>query len=190
MQHPDRVQYDASELAKAAAEWSNGDMSVLQKASVDPYGIYIHHVPTDPVRDQFYSALAEAGDLPCVVLAKNDHHGYTALSGVRKIRAAAMLGTKVPAIIVDKKIETDPSEDPSGGQRLDKDSLPEVGIGKGHRMPSLPVGTEVNGEVKVQHQTGKAGWRSVRAGKILGTDPTPLYGQTSHPVSSREPGSS
>ncbi len=32
-----------------------------------------------------------------------------------------------------------------------------------HRALELPVGASVNGEVKVRHSSGKAGWRSVRS---------------------------
>lgn len=59
-----------------------------------------------------------------------------------------------------------------------------------HRGAVLPVGSTVNGEVKVRHQSGKVSWRGVREGMISGTDPTPgLYSQVTHPVSARRPGS-
>jgi len=59
-----------------------------------------------------------------------------------------------------------------------------------HRGAVLPVGSTVNGEVKVRHQSGKVSWRGVRDGMISGTDPTPgLFSQVTHPVSARRPGS-
>jgi len=59
-----------------------------------------------------------------------------------------------------------------------------------HHRTALPVGTQLNGKVKVRHADGNAGWKGVRAGMIQGQEAgAPLFGANSHPVSSREPSS-
>ncbi len=85
------------------------------------------------------------------------------------------------------KGELDPSDPGEGSDgELEKDQLDLPP----HRRLDLPVGTEVNGEVKVQEATGRTAWKGVRAGKIAGQTPDePLFGAHSHPVSSREPNS-
>jgi len=61
---------------------------------------------------------------------------------------------------------------------------------KGHHFSALPVGTLLNGKIKVLHADGKSGWKGVRAGMIQGQERgAALFGENSHPVSSREPSS-
>ncbi len=60
---------------------------------------------------------------------------------------------------------------------------------KPHVGLNLPPGTLHHGRLKVKHADGSTGWRGVRAGMIQGQEPgAPLFGHSSHPVSSREPG--
>ncbi len=70
-----------------------------------------------------------------------------------------------------RKEEADPSKTPAAGAELDK------GLGEG-----APVGTVLDGKVRVRHWSGEVGWKGARAGRILGKDPA------SHAVSAREPG--
>ncbi len=104
---------------------------------------------------------------------------------VQRIRNAVAIRMGKPVL----QQEPDPSKPPPADGELDKtvDGLPHH---KAHRALELPIGAQAGGEIKVKHDTGKAGWRSVRAGLIMGTDPVAgQTGQSSHPVSSRRPGS-
>jgi hypothetical protein len=70
------------------------------------------------------------------------------------------------------------------------DSSPIEGTPTHHKM-NFPVGSAVNGKIKVQHGDGKTGWKQVDSGMVQAQDAdAPIVGANSHPVSSREPSSS
>ncbi len=64
---------------------------------------------------------------------------------------------------------------------LDKGSGPMAGTPSHHHL-HLPVGSELNGKVRVAHASGDTSWVEVKAGMIQSQDPT------GHPVSARNPG--
>lgn len=74
--------------------------------------------------------------------------------------------------------ELDPSENPDAKPPgvLEKETK------SAHRNLNLPVGTELNGKIKVAHIDGSSSFKQMRAGKILSQDPA------IHATSSREPG--
>lgn len=187
LNHPDREAFEEVVAKAEAAEFCMGDVSAFAACEVDPLEIDYPEVPDDYRRDALWRDVAKAEALPPVVLEKTAA-GYNVLHGVRRIRAAVQTRlSKVPALVVQR--EPDPSAPPPADKTLDKtvDGLPHH---QAHRRLPLPVGAAAGGEVKVRHSTGKVGWRSVRAGMIQGSeDPTPLFGQNSHPVSSRRPSS-
>jgi hypothetical protein len=63
---------------------------------------------------------------------------------------------------------------------LDKGGLPMPGA-SAHHHTILPVGSQVDQKVKVQHSDGKTSWRQMEAGQIRSQDPS------GHPTSSRSP---
>jgi hypothetical protein len=70
------------------------------------------------------------------------------------------------------------------------DSSPIEGTPTHHKM-NFPVGSQVDGKIKVQHGDGKTGWKQVDSGMVQAQDAdAPIIGANSHPVSSREPSSS
>lgn len=64
--------------------------------------------------------------------------------------------------------------------KLEKAKLPMPGTTHGHQL-KLPVGSQLNSKIKVEHSDGKAGWVSVKAGQVMSQDPS------GHPISSRNP---
>lgn len=68
-----------------------------------------------------------------------------------------------------EKEDSDECDDPKCDCHLQKDGdIPHKRAGI-HRHLNLPVGSVNNGEIKVQNaETGKAGWKSVRAGIVQG----------------------
>jgi GNAT superfamily N-acetyltransferase len=66
------------------------------------------------------------------------------------------------------------------GAELEKGKLPLPEHAPKHNHLNLPVGASKDGKVKIEHEDGKAGWVSVRAGQVLSND--------NHPISSRNPG--
>ncbi len=52
----------------------------------------------------------------------------------------------------------------------------------------LPVGSTMNGKIKVRHENGAAGWKNVLAGMIAGFEASPVFGANAFPVSARQPG--
>jgi hypothetical protein len=64
------------------------------------------------------------------------------------------------------------------------------GAEAGRKHIKLPVGTDLDGKVKIVHQNGSAGWKNVLAGMVSGFEDSPLFGANSFPVSSRQPGKS
>jgi hypothetical protein len=73
---------------------------------------------------------------------------------------------------------------------LSKGERPEYGKMRGHIkggiLVNLPVGSQVEGKVKVRHWDGLESWKSIKSGAILGLDPG-VAGE-GHPVSSKNPG--
>lgn len=63
---------------------------------------------------------------------------------------------------------------------LEKSGLPMPGA-SAHHHTILPVGSQLNQKIKVQHSDGKKGWVSVQAGQVRSQDPS------GHPISSRNP---
>lgn len=90
-----------------------------------------------------------------------------------------------------KDTEEDPTEAPKDGKVLEKVRDQEAAkgshfkFGKVHirRHLKLPVGTLLNGKIKVRHYNGTTSWVSVRGGIAMSNeDPT------GHPVSAKNPG--
>lgn len=70
------------------------------------------------------------------------------------------------------------------------DSSPLEGTPPQHKM-NFPVGSTVDGKMKIQHGDGGVGWKQLQSGMVQGQDPGGgPGGANSHPVSSREPSSS
>lgn len=62
------------------------------------------------------------------------------------------------------------------------------GTQAGRRHIKLPVGTTLDGKIKIKHPNGAAGWKNMLAGMIAGFEASPLFGANSYPVSARQPG--
>jgi hypothetical protein len=91
------------------------------------------------------------------------------------------------ALSTVQKEEMDASPATKVGE-LDKANLGANVAASGHHL-HLPVGSVLDGKVKVAHADGTQGWKEVRAGMVQGKEPgAPLLGAVSHPVSSRQPG--
>jgi hypothetical protein len=83
------------------------------------------------------------------------------------------------AIKAELKTEKDNYEVISDG--LEKGGLPMPKVSRGHHL-NLPVGSQVQNKIKVQHSDGHKGWVQVGSGEIMSQDPS------QHPISSRNPG--
>lgn len=62
------------------------------------------------------------------------------------------------------------------------------GTTAGRAHIKLPVGSTLDGKIKIRHADGAAGWKNMLAGMISGFEASPLFGANSFPVSSRQPG--
>jgi hypothetical protein len=62
------------------------------------------------------------------------------------------------------------------------------GTTAGRAHIKLPVGSTMDGKIKIRHPDGAAGWKNMLAGMISGFEASPLFGANSFPVSARQPG--
>jgi GNAT superfamily N-acetyltransferase len=87
------------------------------------------------------------------------------------------------ALKAEAKTEAAPHDayDVANDGDLTKSGLPMPGAAAHHHV-QLPVGSQLDQKVKVQHSDGKKGWVSVQSGEVMSQDPS------GHPVSSRNPG--
>lgn len=179
--------------------------SAVPTAAIHGHGSYKAYLD-DERKDAIKSGYAQPGEdhfghltswlhaphrQPLVLFEHSDGRLLPA-DGSHRLGVAEEAGVEqVPAIVArlkTAKTELEPEEAPPSPRTLDKATMPPHA--KSHRSAPLPVGTIHNGEVKVRHADGQAGWKGVRAGQIQGLEAdAPMVGANSHPVSSREPGS-
>jgi len=88
-----------------------------------------------------------------------------------------------------KKTEGEYASAPASDGEIEKAAGGPIAGAPAHHHLHLPVGSQVDGKVKVQHADGSQSWKGMRAGMIQGQEAdAPLFGANSHPTSSREPG--
>lgn len=160
--HPD---FDTSQMGD-----TSGYKTYLNDERREAHDDYEHPVDSDPYA-HFGDWLKSPQRQPVVLF--HGSKGIQPADGSHRLGYAAEKGvTKMPAIVGTMKKN---SSGPIPGEK--------------NRL-NLPVGSAVNGKVKVQHADGKQGWKGVRSGQIQGQEPdAPFIGANSHAVSSREPGS-
>lgn len=95
----------------------------------------------------------------------------------REIQGGNPKQSEEPTQKGEMKVEADPQKDPDTDGDLVKDQP------AAHHHVVLPVGSQLNGKIKVQHSDGKQGWKQMETGMILSQDPS------GHPTSSRSPNS-
>jgi len=78
-----------------------------------------------------------------------------------------------------------PTTPPEHGEMGLSEKPSTAGVPEHHK--DLPVGSVLDGKVKVRHDDGAQTWKQVESGMVQGQNAEPpLFGANSHPVSSRE----
>lgn len=131
----------------------------------------------DPMADTHHEPLPYDKGLPANFLTDGPSQG--AMEVIHKILGFDQPEQQQKA---EMKAEAEPHDKPPEGDELEKAKLPMPHAPTRNNV-TLPVGSQVDQKLKVQHQDGSTSWKQVGSGEIRSMDPA------GHATSSRTPNS-
>jgi hypothetical protein len=184
--HLDEVRAQVAQTLMAVRE-QMPQIQQLQEAAPEIYASFMAVVQGLIALGREVAGVDDAA-APEAEVSAQDPEALTPATPTEKAEPSAsaprLMHPDTPATTVPDNVLPQNPQNPRSGTAAHRGG----GAQAGRAHIKLPVGTTLDGKIKIKHPDGRAGWKNMLAGMIAGFEASPLFGANSFPVSARQPG--